>query len=66
VALQVDAAEPGNVAEQRQVEADDAAEEGGILDERRDAVVGRGCVRRSAVVPVGAVDGTEVGHAPIG
>jgi len=63
VALQVDAAQSGDVAEQRQVEADHLAEVLRFGREPLDAVVGRRGVGRSPLVPVGAVHVEVVIHA---
>ena len=62
VALQVDAVAARDVAEQRQVEADDVAQELRVVDELRDRVVGRGGVGGDALVPVRPVDLDRVSH----
>ena len=62
VALEVNGLEAPNVAEPRQVEADDLAQEPRFLGETRDRVLRRGRMRRHALVPVGAVDLAVVGH----
>src|SRR3954449_4353421 len=57
------AAQPGDVAEAGQIEPDDVAQIVGLGDEAVEAVVRRGGMRGSALLPVGEVDGAVVVHA---
>ena len=60
VTLEVDAFEAGDVAEERQVVADDVAQVLLVRAESGEGVAARRCVRGRALVPVGAVDSPVV------
>src|SRR5258708_38637370 len=60
--LQMDAAQAGDVTEQRQVEAHHIAQVLRIGDEPLDAVVGGGRMRGYSLIPVRPVDGRVVMH----
>ncbi len=62
VTLQMDAVEPGDVAEPGEIERHDLAQERRVVAEARDGVVGRGGVRSGALVPARPVDRTVVVH----
>jgi hypothetical protein len=54
--LQLNSAQPGDVAESRNVELHHVTQEGRILDESVDVVVRRGSVRGRAFIPVEPID----------
>ena len=62
MALQVDAAQPADVAEPRPVEPDHMTEVGRVLGEPLHRIVRRGGVGRGPVVPVGLVQRPRIGH----
>ncbi len=65
VALEVDPAQPGDVAEERLVEADDVAQVRRVGDEPLEPVPGARRVGGGALVPVEPVHGEVVVHGAI-